>query len=152
MKGISPFIATVLLIAFTIVIAGVVNFWLTSFTKTTTEVISEETSTQIICQYGGILLKSLAYNNPYLTGTTENTGSILLGNLNLEILYLNLTRENIHLCLIGSTAKSCTTSNITLSARESIQFNVSIGSNYDKIKIITNCTSIYDMAERNEVG
>jgi flagellin-like protein len=36
MKGISPMIAVVLLIAFTVAVGGIISVWLTGFTRTTT--------------------------------------------------------------------------------------------------------------------
>jgi flagellin-like protein len=152
MKGISPMIATVLLIAFTVAIGGIISIWLTTYTTTTTETISKESETRMTCMYAGIALRNLKFNNSYLTGNIENTGSIKLSDINLHIIYQNASVEKIPLCLIGGIAKSCSTSNITLSQRDLISFNVSAGSNYDKIRVTSNCAEGTDEAERSEVA
>jgi flagellin-like protein len=48
-KGISPLIATVLLIALTLVVGGLLGSWLTSMSKTQTGTIEEAAKTQINC-------------------------------------------------------------------------------------------------------
>lgn len=42
MKGVSPLVASVLLIAFTIAVAGLYSGWITSFTKKTNEEVEEQ--------------------------------------------------------------------------------------------------------------
>ena len=42
MKGVSPLVASVLLIAFAIAVAGLYSGWITSFTKVTTEEVQEQ--------------------------------------------------------------------------------------------------------------
>ena len=152
MKGLSPLVATILLIAFVIGVAGILSVWLTTFTRTTTELVGEETSKTIICSYGGISLYSLKYSNGFLTGNIENTRSISLGNITLQIIYLNQTSQKNKLCLSGTVAINCTTANVSVSPRELVSFNVSASSNYDKIRVMTNCSSVFDEADKSEVS
>jgi FlaG/FlaF family flagellin (archaellin) len=152
MKGISPFIAIVLIIAISVAVGGIMSVWMTGFFSTTTETVSEEKTKQIICTDAGISLKDLKYVSGYLNGTVENTGWISLGNISLQISYLNLSREKITLCLINNQAGNCSISNLTLLTREQVRFNVSSGSNYDKIRVTSNCTNAYDEVERSEVS
>jgi flagellin-like protein len=153
MKGISPLIATVLLIAFTIAVGGIISIWLTGYTTTTTEIISEESEARIACIGAGISLRDLKFNSTisYLTGNIENTGTVKLGDIDLHILYQNASVEKIPLCLIGGVAKNCTKSNITLSQRDIVSFNVSSGSTYNKIRVTSNCSEATDEAESDEV-
>ena len=48
-KGISPIVATVLLIAFTLAVASLLGGWLTSLTKTQTDTIEQGTSKAVNC-------------------------------------------------------------------------------------------------------
>ena len=48
-KGLSPLVATVLLIAFTLSIAGLIGGWLTSLTKSQTSTIEQGSTTLINC-------------------------------------------------------------------------------------------------------
>lgn len=154
-KGISPLIATVLLIAFGVVIAAVLNVWMTGFTKKTSERVEEEAMQQLTCSQGGISLRDLVYNSTtsYLSGKIENTGSITLGEISLQILYTNFTTQKTDLCLSDSTTVVCSLANLTLTPRELASFNISVSSNYDVIRVNNNCTKygVYDEASRSEV-
>lgn len=151
MKGISAFIATALLIVFTVAIGGMISLWLTGFTSTTTKTISGESGNKTTCMYAGISLRNLNFANPYLTGRIENTGNVVLGNINLQILYQNASTQKIPLCLVSGTAQACTSSDIILSQSNVISFSVSSGSNYDKIRLTSNCSGVADEAERIDV-
>lgn len=154
MKAISPLIATVLLIAFTVAVAGIISTWLSSFTTTTTETVKKQSETQVTCVYGSINLKSLKYRTPYLSGAIENNGQIAIGNITLNILYQNASSEKIGLCMFGNnTAATCSVSNFSLSVSEYKSFNVSIGgSNYDEIRATTNCSNVVDTAKASDVS
>ena len=49
MKGISPMIAIVLLIAFTVAVGGILSLWLTGYTTTTTGSVASITENQTKC-------------------------------------------------------------------------------------------------------
>jgi len=140
MKGISPVIAIVLLIAFTVSVAGILSIWLMGFATTSTGLIEEEATRELICSYGGISLSDLKFcsTNDRLAGKSENTGTINIGNITIQIIYTN-----------GTTQKSET--GAELLPREIYQFNISTNSNYDKIRVITNCSSVYDQVSSSDV-
>src|SRR3990172_5452125 len=145
MKGVSPLIATVLLIAFTIAVGGIISVWLTQFTMTTTETVGKESENQITCGTGGVQLTNIELCSNYLSGEISNSGSIGLGNITLTILYLNSSREVMYLQNNGGTlaklASCC--GNLTMLPADKYGFNVSIGgSNYDILRATTNCTTI----------
>jgi len=48
-KAISPMIATILLIAFTVAVGGIISVWLTGYTRTTSAAVSTATEDQIKC-------------------------------------------------------------------------------------------------------
>jgi FlaG/FlaF family flagellin (archaellin) len=69
MKGISAFIATILIIAITVVIGGMISLFLTGFTSTQTGTISQQTSNQTACAGAYISIESVSstrilYSNP----------------------------------------------------------------------------------------
>lgn len=132
-KGISPFITSVLLIALVIAVAGIYTGWFTNFIRDITSTIKGHGEKKIECSYGGIALDDLEYNSTseYLSGNIENTNIIPLGNIDLEIFYDNATREKKDL-------------NKVLEPGEKDVFNEAISSNYEKIRVITNCSEIYD--------
>ena len=94
MKGISPFIATVLIISFTIGAAALLGPWIYSLTKSQSDVIGGETETRLDCQYGGIRIDDDSIKCDFtgslyfLNFTLENTGTKDMYNFTCEI-YLN---------------------------------------------------------------
>lgn len=98
-KGISPLIAEVLLIGFTVAVASIIIVWVTSFTKTSTREIGSQAETQMSCTYGGIeFYDTVTYNSSssILSGYLRNTGNIPLGNISFQILYANGTIQNFN--------------------------------------------------------
>ncbi|MGC8812241.1 MAG: archaellin/type IV pilin N-terminal domain-containing protein [Candidatus Aenigmatarchaeota archaeon] len=154
-KGISPLVATVLLIAFTVVAASVISLWLMPFLTKFFQSTTEETDIRLKCSKGGVSLFDLEYNSSssYLSGKIENTGSVSLGNFFMEIIYTNYTVERKELCYSGGAAVTCESSNLTLLPRNLIAFNFQIPSNYDTLTISTNCSAygVYDRVTREEI-
>ncbi|MBI4894668.1 MAG: hypothetical protein HY833_02955 [Candidatus Aenigmarchaeota archaeon] len=155
LKGISPLVATVLLIAFVVSVGGLVAAWTSSFTKDTTQLVADQSKLQITCQYGKLNLKSLQFaSTPVkLSGVMENNGLIALGNLSLTVVYQNASSERFQLCSTAAGAASCGSGNMTLLQSQLAAFNITIGGpNYESIKLSSNCTSAYDTAERGDVS
>lgn len=68
-KAVSPMIATILLIAFTVAVGGIISVWLTGYTRTTGAAVTGATEDQIKCSgtYPNILLvtnKAIIVSNP----------------------------------------------------------------------------------------
>lgn len=155
LKGISPLVATVLLIAFVVSVGGLVAAWTSSFTKDTTQLVADQSKIQVTCQYGKLNLKSLQFaSTPVkLSGVMENNGLIALGNLTLTVIYQNSTSQRFELCSDPAGAASCSSGNLTLTQSQLAAFNITIGgSNYDSIRLSSNCTSAYDTADRGDVS
>jgi len=144
-KAISPLIATVLLIAFTVAVAAIVSTWLTTFTITSSESVTEKSEYELYCTYGGISVSDLKYCSGYLSGIVENTRLVDLGNVTLQIFYTNSSSKTIKLNKSSGGLMS-------LQPREKDAFNVSgVDSNYDKLHLYTNCSSVYDDATSGDV-
>jgi len=145
MKGISPFIASVLLIGLTVAIAALYGGWITTFTKKTTEEVQEQSEKRVTCTYGGIAIDDVKYNKTAgdLSGTVENTDIIGLGNIDFEIFYTNATRQKLDL-------------NISLEPGERNTFNahvidINTTGNLNKIRVITNCSNVNDEVSSSDV-
>ncbi len=152
-KGISPLIAVVLLIAFTVATAGIINVWLAGFTRQSSDTVSNESISSLKCSYGGVALKSLKYANANISGAIENTGTIGLNRIQIQALFKNATSAKVALCGSSTAPYNCSTANLSIAPRESAPFNISIGgSNYDKIRVLTDCASIYDSVDSSEVS
>ena len=143
MKGISGFIATILIIAFTVAIAGVVSSWLLGFANVETKTVGSQSNLKIICNDGGIILSDLKYYCPKLAGKVKNTGRISLGNITLQILYTNSTQETQCISYAdGLLVNVICPGNLSISVGEEYPFNLTIGgSNYDTIRVYANCSA-----------
>lgn len=153
-KGISPIVATVLLIAFTVSVAGILITWLSGFATTTTEQVGSTSTKLVTCSQGQINIRNLQYwsSAVKLSGVIENTGLIALGDLALSIIFQNATSQKIDLCTPASSAVSCSSANLTLGVAQQATFNITIGgSNYNEIRVITNCSGVVDTALRGDV-
>jgi len=85
-KGISPLIATIMLIAFTMVVAGIIAGWATQF-------VTQSRSELQFCSKAQMLIQRAYYNNDTKTLTLAlfNTGDVLLEGFAVRITYKNET-------------------------------------------------------------
>jgi len=77
MKAISPMIAVVLLIAFTVAVGGILSTWLSTLATTQTSIVSAGTEKQVRCSSVNLLVREVRVNltNPCTAGTP--TGACL---------------------------------------------------------------------------
>lgn len=92
-KGISPLIATILLIAFVIAVGGILSGWLISFSKERTEEARIKGETDIKCSYADLCIMDVNWNDTEtkLSLTAENTGSEDLTGFKIVVIYTNNT-------------------------------------------------------------
>lgn len=97
-RAVSPLIATVLLIAFSVALGAVVMNWGRSFVKTKTEEVDLKTGVQLQCTVDILLEfveisneKQVCFNSTgnYTKFIVENTGSISSDGLSLQIIDSN---------------------------------------------------------------
>lgn len=89
-KAISPLIASVLLIAFTMAVAAILTSWVTGFTKAETGFVGGKGETQIKCTYANLDAKKSDVSYNFTTGSLNisvfNSGSEDLYNFSFFIL------------------------------------------------------------------
>ncbi len=85
MKGVSPLIAAVLLIVFTVAIGAVVLNWMTSYTQGTTERAGTDTSSTIDCAKQILSIENVSKSNGQVTVRIENLGSASAELTNLYV-------------------------------------------------------------------
>jgi flagellin-like protein len=90
MKGISPMIAVILLIAFTVAIGGIISIFFTTFTRTQTTTVSGQTEDQVRCLNSVLAIKDVTGD----TGTgakditafiSYDSGTITLDNITIDV-------------------------------------------------------------------
>mgnify|MGYP000383165667 CR=1 FL=1 len=84
MKGISPLIAAVLLIAFTVAVGGIISIWLTTFAKTTTGNVEASTTDITKCASTYLSLDKVFVSQNRLIISNMGTASINLTNFTMS--------------------------------------------------------------------
>jgi flagellin-like protein len=87
MKGISPLVASVLLIAFTVAIATIIMGWMGTFTRETTASISNKTTEAVDCASASINIDEVYISGPLLRLVVRNTGFADYLNLTIAVVY-----------------------------------------------------------------
>lgn len=107
MKGISPMIAVVLIIGFTVAVGALVGIWLTTLAKTQTSVVEEQAEKQVKCMASSLTIKEVRYPSG-TTGTctvnvtvTYETGTEILANMTVEISAKGTTVRSISTSLVS---------------------------------------------------
>jgi len=91
-KGVSPLIATVLLIAFTMAIAGILALWARSFVGERTGQISSQEK----C-IGALDVYDLKFDNGTITTRIRNDGSINLNDIRADVTYADPSKDKTYL-------------------------------------------------------
>jgi len=84
-KGISPLLATVILIALTLTVAGLLGSWFTSVTRTQTDIIERTATTQINCSSALLEITDVT-----CSGGDDNI-KVTISNLGIDISLYNFT-------------------------------------------------------------
>ncbi len=130
MKGISPIVATVLLVAITMTIAGVMAFWAQGFASKSLPV---ENDTTAKCRVAQFEFQNCKYNSTTQTiiFSLNNLRTVDLSGLKAYIEYPN------------GTVSSGVDLNKTLLGGQLISYSVSgVSSEFDDVLVKTNCPDI----------
>lgn len=135
-KGISPLIASVLLIAFTLAIGAFFSTWLNGVAKQQTEGATENSKPE--CTYVNLNVQNATYTNStkMLALNVENTGtkSVILNKVKL---FYNDNAETYG----NFTAKTIDGGDSTIVSFDNTTTNGSVRSDIKKLRIITDCPS-----------
>jgi len=141
-KGLSPVVATVLIIAITVAAVALVGYWYPNIIKQQTEDTSEYIESSTNCLYASIdSHDATIYNSTKrLVFDVDNTGEKTLTITQNIILYTNGTKET-H------------SENVTLSPADISRFNYSISStDISRIRTLTNCEKIFDEISSSSIS
>ncbi len=148
MKGISPLIATVLLIAFTVAVAGLVSLWVSNFTKQTTNIVTNQTQQNLNCAFINTALSGVNYcvSRNELSGRITSNNQATANGITLQEVY-STSSPTQPLCIAGSSVINCTSSNLTIPPGYLYTFNISqgISSGFSLVNVIVSgCPSSGD--------
>lgn len=148
-KAISPLIATVLLIAFTMTVATILANWVTTFTKGQTEEVGEKSTVRIKCSFGSLDIDTAKYNN-------TNTRLVVVlknmaGDTDLQNVTFNIILQNSSSYTYPA---SCNCGDEILYRGETKAYsNSSIqeGCNIAKLVVTTNCADAKDEISSSKI-
>jgi len=131
MKGISPLVAAVLLIAATMSIAGILAYWASSFVRSSLP--SESNRTDVECAGSNFNIYTASYNTTTKNFTLmlENTGMYDVKIEKIDFIYADLTVEPHNLSgvlTVGGAINRFVVSDVT--------------ANYQKYRVVSNCPQL----------
>ncbi|MDY6765762.1 MAG: archaellin/type IV pilin N-terminal domain-containing protein [Candidatus Nanohaloarchaea archaeon] len=85
-KGVSPLIAAVLLIAFTMAVAAILTAWVTTFTQEQTAQLGNQSAKQIDCNFGQLDIFDTTSDTTWVTVAITNTGTVDFNNTSVTAL------------------------------------------------------------------
>lgn len=130
MKGIDPLIATVLLIAATMSIAGILVYWASNFVRTT---LPETNSSETTCQFADFQISSCNYANNTVSFVLYNYRNVPLNGIRATVFDVN-----------NFPSWSNMTLNQSLPVGQFVSFSIqNIPSNFTKLTVVsTECPSL----------
>ncbi len=90
-NGISPMIATVLLIAFTVAVAGIVGLWITTLTSTQTETTGSAAEKQVLCARSIITIDEVTSKFNTTSGGDSFNVTVVYSYGTEDLYYFNIT-------------------------------------------------------------
>ena len=147
-KAISPMIATVLLIAFTVAVGGILSLWLSSLASTQTETTGAAAEKQVLCARSVLTVDEVDYS------TTANANVTVSYTYGTE----NLTAVNIYFIdsKRASYNKSQTGTSYSISPGEIRTYAVTstglTGAEFQDVKIVATCQSTYPVSGECKAG
>lgn len=150
-KGVSPLIAAVLLIAFTMAIAAILTAWITQFTteqKEKSEVFEEK----IACAYANIKADRdlTIFNGTHITSFIENTGTQVVDIIKVQIWLAGAKQKPKDL-------PSSVGLNVTDAADATADLDTLYGvdvtaDNLDEVRFTTNCENVFTSIKKPTTG
>jgi flagellin-like protein len=94
-KAVSPLIAAVLLIAFTVAVGGIISLWLSSFTQTQSGMIEKSAEKTTKCAATSLQIREVRYGSGRVNVTVIHaTGSEGLRNLSVSVLGAGISNSS----------------------------------------------------------
>lgn len=147
MKGVSPLLATVLLIVIVVSISALLVSWITSFTKSSEQTVTNRTSGTLDCSGA-----SLTIQDVYVTNGSAGTIRALVKNDGLVRGLAIISGQAINNTGSNFTATNVPISSFGVGDLETVVFaNVSMAtcSAFSQVIITSNCGGIYDVFARS---
>jgi flagellin-like protein len=136
MKGISAIIATVLLVAFTVAVAGILSMWATTLTVSQTQTVSNQSSGQALCS-PGLVIDEVRVNSTHAIVTYHNAGNQIISGVKVLV----KTNTTINSTDAYSVAPGATAGTTTLTAGQPNAVVIVIIGTQDYVRVTGTCAS-----------
>lgn len=148
MKGISPLIAVILIVAVTVGVGGLLSVWFSSLTSTQTETVSSSTDKAAKCAASALIVEEVRYKTGHnLVNVTVfyKTGTEPLRNLSVSVTGGGRT---------NTSSVLYTTSDFSAGQSEAFQINVSGGATIppDLVTASAFCQTTYSITNSCKSG
>jgi flagellin-like protein len=153
-KGISPFIASVLLIAFTIAVGTIVSLWINALMRSQASEVGSEADLAVKCRKAGIrildeTIKCNFTGTDYLNFSLENTGYIDMYDFRA---YLYVNGVTYSYAVLDANTNQNFTKDSPLKINEIKTVKVNITDDFSPtmiswLKISTQCPDVSDRVE-----
>jgi flagellin-like protein len=148
LKAISPLIAVVLLIGFTIAVGTMIADWLIDYIRISPSQSEEKSMEKIKCAFGSLKIVSAKYNN------TATKLSVLLRNEAGDTNLMNISFSVVVNDTVYTYPATCNCDDEILHAKEEkVYSNSSIidGCHIQLLRVITNCEDAHDSVTRDKI-
>jgi flagellin-like protein len=146
-KGISPLVASVLLIVIVVTIAALLISWITTFTKGAQQTVTNRTDVVLDCSGAAISIQDV-----YMTNGSAGTIRVLVKNDGLVRGLSIISGQAINRTGGNFTATGVPITNFDIGDVENVVFaNVSMATcdAFSQVIVTTNCGGIYDTYTRS---
>jgi flagellin-like protein len=146
-KGISPMIAIVLLIAFTVAVGGILSLWLTTLTSTQTTTTGSAAEKQVLCARSVLEITEVYYENPQSANVTVSYtyGTESLTGFNLFFVDYARNSEN-------KTASGTLTPGDSETFAITSLSTLSATGTYQSVRVIAMCQNTYPVSGECKSG
>ncbi len=136
-KGISPLIAAVLLIVFTVAVGTLIMNWMTTYTKTTTESAGSGTTSTMNCAKQILDIADIKTSGNFnVTVLVQNQGSVA-ANMTKVIAY----DDSGNTCTINSTPQTVSAGDIVILPTKNCS---GLSTSSFTVRATTDCGGVYD--------
>ncbi len=145
MRGVSPLVATVLLLAFVVSLAMIVGGWFSSYVRGVTGEVEETSEEAIGCSGASVAIERIYID------TSKNTSQILVKNMGT----IKLTVKGAIASTAGIVCTNNTGINLTKGGMGVLKLSDCKGLNettFDYATITTNCPGIGDEVTKDEMS
>jgi len=150
-KGISPMIAIVLLIAFTVAVGGILSIWLTTLTSTQTTTTGSAAEKQVLCARSVLEITEVYYEGPRNANVTVSYtyGTESLSNFNF--FFVDDARNSENKTVAPSSGTTLTPGDSDTFAITDLSTLSSSGS-LQSVRVIATCQDTYPVSGECKSG